>query len=374
MNSLIKKEEIIDNRNYGIDLLRIISMFFVVTLHSLGHGGMLKSVIIDSIQYKFIWFLEILAYCAVDIFALISGYVSYNNKEKKVNYSNYINLWLQVVFYGILINLILNIINPSWVNATDFLATIFPVTKKLYWYFTAYTGLFVIIPIINKGIKETSDSNLKKLFIAIFLVFSFLEVLSPKFILNGGYSFIWITLLYILGAIIKKTDLGKNLKKHQIIMGIIFLCIITYISKIYGVKISKFGILLTKDTYVSYISPTILGMAILYVIFFSKIKFNKLFTRVIKFAAPSTFAIYLLNDHYLVRKNLISNLFVEIANSSLIKIFITVISFSLLFVIGSILIDRVRIALFKKCKVKEISQKIINILNNILDNLVKILE
>ncbi len=32
-------QRITKNRNYGIDALRIISMFMVVILHSLGHGG-----------------------------------------------------------------------------------------------------------------------------------------------------------------------------------------------------------------------------------------------------------------------------------------------------------------------------------------------
>lgn len=373
MKSLIEKKEIIDNRNYGIDLLKIIAMFFVVILHCLGHGGVLNNVIIDSSQYRLAWFLEIVAYCAVDVFALISGYVSYTNKEKKIKYSNYINLWLQVVFYGIVINVALNIINPSFTEGKDFIAAFFPVTNKLYWYFTSYTGLFVIMPIINKGIRDLSDNSLKKIFIVIFIVFAFWEVLSPKFTLNVGYSFIWITLLYILGAIIKKTELGKNLKNYQIIIGIIVLYFLTYISRIYGLEISKFGIFINKDTYVSYISPTILGIAILYVMFFSKIKFNNIFTKIIIFATPSTFAIYLINDNYLVRKNLISNLFVGIVNSSLIKIFVTIIGFSLAFVICSILIDRIRILLFKICNMKEISNKIIYYINNILDNLVKFL-
>lgn len=30
------------NRNYGIDLLRIVSMFMVVNLHVLGRGGTIK--------------------------------------------------------------------------------------------------------------------------------------------------------------------------------------------------------------------------------------------------------------------------------------------------------------------------------------------
>ena len=94
MKNLNEKEKITDNRNYGIDLLRIFSMFLIVILHSLGHGGVLSSTVINSSQYKFSWLLEIISYCAVDIFALISGYVSYTGNEKKTNYSNYFNLWL----------------------------------------------------------------------------------------------------------------------------------------------------------------------------------------------------------------------------------------------------------------------------------------
>ncbi|MBQ3816681.1 MAG: phosphatidate cytidylyltransferase, partial [Clostridia bacterium] len=35
-------------------------------------GGILKNAVINSNQYKFAWFMEIFAYCAVDIFALFS--------------------------------------------------------------------------------------------------------------------------------------------------------------------------------------------------------------------------------------------------------------------------------------------------------------
>ena len=81
------------NRNYGIDLLRIVSMFFIIILHTLGQGGIVKNTISTTPQFRYAWALEIIAYCAVDIFALISGYVSYTDKEKKhKNYLEIINL------------------------------------------------------------------------------------------------------------------------------------------------------------------------------------------------------------------------------------------------------------------------------------------
>ena len=48
-------------RNYGIDLLRIFAMFMVVVLHCLGQGGILNNATLNSVQYKFAWFMEILS-------------------------------------------------------------------------------------------------------------------------------------------------------------------------------------------------------------------------------------------------------------------------------------------------------------------------
>ena len=358
-----------NERNYGIDLLRIISMFFVVILHCLGQGGILQSVATNSIQYKFAWFIEICAYCAVNIFALISGYVSYTDKEKKVKYSNYINIWLQIVFYGLLVTLIFDIINPLLVSTKDYLIVLFPFTNNLYWYFTAYTGLFAIIPFLNNGIRSCSNKTMKKVFIIIITFFSIINIVTNSFNLNGGYSFVWLVLLYILGASIKKCNIGKNLKNYQCIIAVLCLCFITYLYKIYGLKISILNLKITRNFLVSYTSPTILAIAILYVINFSKLKFNNFSKRIIKFAAPSAFTIYILNNHRLIWDHIMENLFVNISNRSIIKIFICITGFASLFVIISILLDKIRILLFNKIHIKTLVDKIDNLLNALLDKM-----
>ena len=73
----IKKQE----RNYGIELLRILAIVFVLMLHILGRGGVYPytgSNIATSeraANYAVAWTLETAAYGAVDLFALISGFV-----------------------------------------------------------------------------------------------------------------------------------------------------------------------------------------------------------------------------------------------------------------------------------------------------------
>ena len=70
-----------NKRNYGIDLLRIILMYMVCMLHTLGQGGVLDACQIGTIEYKTYWFLEIFSYCAVDGFGIISGYMATDKPE-----------------------------------------------------------------------------------------------------------------------------------------------------------------------------------------------------------------------------------------------------------------------------------------------------
>lgn len=97
-------------RAYNIDLLRIIATMFVIILHVLGQGGILKNTSPDSITYYFAWFLEISALCAVNCFALISGFIMVN---KSIRIKNVMNLWFQVVFYSLLLTFIFFVAVPE---------------------------------------------------------------------------------------------------------------------------------------------------------------------------------------------------------------------------------------------------------------------
>ena len=79
-----------NGRNYGIDLIRIISMYMIVILHVLGQGGILWNLEKLSFRYNISWLLEIFCYCSVTCYALITGYVMNNGKFK---YKKIINLW-----------------------------------------------------------------------------------------------------------------------------------------------------------------------------------------------------------------------------------------------------------------------------------------
>ena len=84
-----------NEKNYGIDALRILSMFMVTILHVLTQGGILNASGRFTSQYEVVWLLQTMAFCAVNVYALISGYVWVYAKYR---YRNLMELWLQVFF------------------------------------------------------------------------------------------------------------------------------------------------------------------------------------------------------------------------------------------------------------------------------------
>lgn len=361
-----------DKRNYGIDFLRIMSMVFVVILHALGRGGLLLTTEYNSMQYKFTWFMEIFVYCAVNIFALISGYVAYSPKEKKMKFSKLVMLWFEIVFYELLVTITFNILKPEAVIKDDYISALMPLSNKLYWYFSAYVGLFLLMPIINKAINNCSVRTLKKTFIVIIIAFSIFDTVIKGFELVEGYSVIWLVLLYILGSIMKKCEIGKNIRTCQALLGIVILTVATYLWKIYGIENINSRIL-DRNLLISYISPTILLSAILYIIAFSKVKFNNIIKIIIKFLAPGTFAIYILNSQKFIWDYIMRDTFVFLYESSLIKIFIFIVGFSLMFALIAMLIDRIRMVIFKLCRIDKLSKKIEEILDKTVDKIASLI-
>lgn len=210
---LIRKE-----RNYGIDALRILSMFMVVLLHVLGKGGVLASAERLSLGYELAWFMETMAFCAVNCYALISGFVSYGSKPR---YSSIALLWLQVIFYTVLITCIYAVAHPEVIVEHTFRNAFLPVSTRQYWYFSAYFALFFFVPMINTAMENMKKSQLTVLVAAIIILFTLSTTFYAKdpFALTSGYSVMWLFALYIIGAYMRKYDIPSRISGVVAVIG-----------------------------------------------------------------------------------------------------------------------------------------------------------
>lgn len=345
-------------RNYGIDLLRCVSMFMVAMLHILGHGGVLDNALPGSLSYGTAWFLETAAYCAVNCYALISGYVGI---KAKYRYSSIIMLWLQVVFYTVLITALFLILNPDSVGIKEIITAVLPVTRYTYWYFTAYFGLFILMPILNAGINALSEKQAYKTVLLLVAVFSVLKTVSSVlcyadiFSLNGGYAVMWLCIVYIIGGCIGKHDMLKRIKSIYLFIGYI-VCV--GFSLMFKLAVERLGIGLNANLFINYVSPTILLSAVCLLGLFSRIKANETAEKIIGFFAPAAFSVYLIHEHPLIRESLMRNRFVFLADKNPLVIIGVVICAAAAIFILCALIDRLRIAIFKWIKIKDLVSKI----------------
>lgn len=90
-------------RYEGIDLLRIISMLMVVVLHILGIGGVIENTVENTSNYYISNFMEHFCFCAVNLYALITGFVYI---KATYRFHKIVSLWCEVFFYSFLITII----------------------------------------------------------------------------------------------------------------------------------------------------------------------------------------------------------------------------------------------------------------------------
>ena len=344
-NEILKPE-----RNYGIDLLRIVSMFMVCMIHLLSGGGVLGATKLYSLNWYLAWSLYICGLCAVNCYALISGYVGVNSKYK---ISNIVYLWFQVVFLSIVSHIGYVIIKGG--NIKSFYVDFFPIVSNTYWYFTAYFALFLFMPLLNCVLLYMPKNMLKYVIISIIGVITVLSRFNGNvFILQQGLCALWLMILYIVGGYIKKYEPFKKVKNYTIIICWILLLLLTLLTKLFlektflGAKIRNTGF----SGFMTYLSPTIFLVAVIMLILFSRINFHKK-PLIISFFAPLTFGVYIV--HTTTFAAIIYDVldFKQYATLNSVNMVLCVLGMSMVILVTCSLIDYIRLLIFKLLRVKK---------------------
>ena len=349
----------VTKRDYGIDLLRIVSMLMVPMVHILGHGGVIGATVPFSLQYESAWLLESILLVAVNCFVLITGYVYYG---KETRYYRLLTLWAEVLFYSIIIIIALKFIFPSELGLENYWKAIIPTfftndQFSRYWFFTAYVGMFLLSPFINLGLKHFNKKQDLSVFLSLFIIFSLLPTILNQdmaFNLNQGYGVLWFVVLYYTGGLIHKYEIFKMLKNYKwlLIYIICFLIswVLRYVLEVLGLIEPGF-VLYSFDCY---LSPLYFIGGIALFCFFKKMNITKSFIiSLVKFFTPVCFGVYLIHNNMALAYFFFDGKFEFIAQFDPISLFISVIVLGIGIFVVCALIDWIRELLFRKLKVKE---------------------
>lgn len=365
--------KLISKRNIGLDLLRIISMIMIMSLHYLGKGGALTSS--GNVSY-IAWFLEISCMVAVNLYVLISGYFLVDGK---FSWKKVIKLCIDTWFYSLSF-LILELIFGSGTSIKEILCGVFPILLKVYWFVTIYIFMYIMSPYLNILINNMNKIKHFTLCLILIIIFSCLHLfLPPMGLLNpqGGYGIIWFITLYLIAGYIKRY---VNVNKKPIMLIIFFITTIFLL-------ILKFGLQYILKNYPStfeyisriyeYYSIFILINSICLFLYFNGIEIkNKITTNIITVVSPLTFGVYLIHENIFVIKKLYSNIFnsLKYASHGIIGLISNWLIFILVVFTICCLIEYIRQKVFKFVSNTKILKKVDALLNKISNNINEIIK
>lgn len=295
-------------RQANYELLRIVSMMMVITLHFLGKGELLQTLSgkLDACGYG-AWIIEAFSVVAVNVYVLLSGYFLV---ETQFNPKKLLVLWMQILFYSLGVPLVLFLSGalPGEELYLDRILTwIFPVLREHYWFATAYMLLFVFSPLLGKAVKQLEKRQLEVVIGLLLLLYSVSKSVMPFDIAidKGGYNDTWFICLYLVSAYIRLYGIPwLNSKKKSLIVYGISICGIFGLTQFYRMIYQETGKIegfLSSPYQYNHILCLLAAVALF--CFFGQLKWNQngVSSRIICKISSTTFGIYLLHENEVIR-------------------------------------------------------------------------
>lgn len=236
-------------RKVSVELLRIVAMLMVLTLHAnfMGIGIPTPETVITPEGIIRI-FLQSVCICAVDTFIMISGWFGI-----RPSFRGFCNFMWQVVY-------IVGLLQIAEIFFFD-VSLNYKIVLKMFglyggggWFVASYVGLYIITPVLNTYVEKTAPHNIA-LMLGAFFMFEILwsNTLSVGFVM-GGYSAFSFIGVYILAGLLRKIQ--SDFFNTRVYWGLFFISVsinaIMYIYSVYS------GAIAIRDMLFNYINPIVI--------------------------------------------------------------------------------------------------------------------
>ncbi len=343
--------------NYGIDLLRIISIWMVVVLHLLSVSGLLNVSHTDAGAYAIAYGVQAFCICAVNVFALTSGYVC---SQQKFRLNRVLRLWLQVFFYSFVFFFV-NIVIYNNFTVKNLIRSFFPVLTDKFWYFTAYFLLMFLMPVFNIVIAKVEKKQYVLWLGIIGICFSLATMVFEIWQIYAGYTWIWLAYLYFVGAYLKK--FGCPIRNKGILLAAYILLSLFIVGL--HIAICRLGFVHRARMFYFYSSIFVLIQSIALFALFVGVNISGRFKQTMRYIASLTFGIYLSHSYLISYANHYS--FIRIAERSTLLYIPLTIAYAVVIFVASSVIEALRQLFFKWCHINKVSDRFAAFLQNKFD-------
>lgn len=352
-------------RKSNFELLRIVSIFFIVLYHTIIHGHVIE----NSTNPGLTMISNLLLFiCIVHVnsYVLISGYFQSKSTCKQSKVWSLINAdW----FYRVIIVIILTSIGAISLSKVEFLKQIFIIDiTDSYWFVKFYIAIYLLSPFLNKLIEGLNKKEYNKLLIILTVLLSIIPYLTgEQGFSNNGFTIQHFIYLYLIGGYLRKFPIGelaifRKYSKQVVCLIIFFICaILNYIIYRLSQSLNNVNSLISEITNNlilmsrAYSNPIVIVQTIAFVLFFETLNIR---SKIINNLATLTLGIYLVHDNPLMRGVLYQWLKIDngpVSSYSFI-LYIFIVSFAIYFTAS--LIEWIRQLIFHWIYNRKISTKI----------------
>jgi surface polysaccharide O-acyltransferase-like enzyme len=355
---ITKKEK----RNAGVDFCRILGMIDIIIYHIVTCKYLQNKY---QKYFKNLKLIEILTQWHISNFGIISGIIGFKTNK----YSNLLYLYLCVLFYSLTIHYL---IKKYYKNKFYYYSSsiglpkdyYYPLIRGDYWYFSTYFGMYLFLPLINKGLSLVDKAELRIIILSLFgILFIWKDIMSKEPLkFCSDTSFTTLSIYFILGSYIGKYILNRKNNKsifyylYYLFWMMIFLSssYFTYYLMLYEGS-NELKLLFKKILYCRSNSIAMVFQSTSIILIFLKIKYNKKIAKIISFFGPLSFSAYLIHNHQDIRSILFPTIFRNISSNLsfqyLIFLFITK---GILVFFACMIIDYLRNLLFTILRIRQI--------------------
>ncbi len=272
-------------RDSGVEILRIVAMFFIVLEHLLIVGTTFYTCSLGAntiVANAIIGF----AYVGVNCFLLITGFYGI-----RFSFHKLLSLYLQLVFFELACFAVFWIAGTAQPSADTIANILFPISHSGTWFIRCYALLMLMAPLLNKGL----DALDKKQYQYVLLLFTITNIYFgwfwkyPEFN-DRGFNIQQFIYLYVIGGYIGRyVDLQQvSRKRYWWLIGYVLLALLWGVIQ----DIHDMIHIVPHWNGWAYSSPFVIMPAICLFLFFSGFRFKNKYVNVV---AKSSFAVFILH-------------------------------------------------------------------------------
>lgn len=220
-------------RESGLELFRVISMFFIVAHHYVVNSGLIDVMYANPLSSRsiFMFLFGMWGKTGINCFVLITGYFMCTSR---ITLRKYLKLLSMLWFYNVIIYVLFAVFGYESVDAKSIIYMLLPVQSVSNGFISCYFLFYLTIPFLNILIRSM---NRLQHFMAVGLGLGIYTGLGslPFFTVQMNYVS-WFIVLFLVGSYLRMYPcklLRNNMIIGRVALVVIFLAMLSVIGSLY---------------------------------------------------------------------------------------------------------------------------------------------